>query len=126
MKKLIFLFLLGFNAITCFGQLNFQQKLGDFGHIGFPGTPTVKPLSTSGTMYIVRNNDDLYLAMVSGAEKSIKDLLDKHFLDSVYAGYIYGSTHSSMKGTIFYQNNIEIEGLRGIEFNYKGNAKGLI
>jgi hypothetical protein len=92
--------------------------------ITFPDTPKIN-ISSQDTVFTTVNNGAIYLAGAMNAQKSFKELLTKHVLDSMYNGVISGTLESS-HGKLIYKKNIVVHNLEGMEFGYTALVKNRI
>jgi hypothetical protein len=121
MKKTSFTLLIIFCALTAYCQHNFVINLKNVATITFPDTPKINK-SSQDTVYTTVNNGAIYLAGAMDAQKSLKELLTKHVLDSMYNGVITGTLESS-HGKLIYKKNIIVNNLEGMEFGYTALVK---
>jgi hypothetical protein len=117
MRKIITTLLVGLYSITAYCQHGFVINLKHIATITFPDSPQYKQ-SSHDTVYVaVSKTGAIYLAEATHVQKSVKELFNKHVLDSIYNGVIIG-TLSSSHGKVLYKKNILVNNLNGIEFGY--------
>jgi hypothetical protein len=121
MRKIIITFFIGFCSFTGYCQQEFVINLKHLATITFPDTPKINIKSTD-TVYVAVKSGAIYVAAATHAQKSLKELLTEHILDSMYNSVIVGTLQSS-HGKIIYKKKIYLKKLEGLEFGYTISTK---
>ena len=122
MKKILTSVFILFNSITVYCQHPYRQDLQSEAQIIFPDTPKIE--FDDGATYYSRDADScIYFAQVIDLTKIDPNSINPHQLDDIYNQFIR-SAINPLKGVVFYHEKIEINGLKGVAFNYKCSLKG--
>lgn len=122
MKKTFITAFIWLCSLAGYAQHQFVINLKDVATVIFPDTAKTN-VHSSDTVYTCVKSGVIYLASATNAEKSIKELLTKHVLDSMYNNVMVGTIQSS-HGKLLYKKKITVKDLEGMEFGYTVNTNG--
>lgn len=118
MKRIVLTLSLLVFSVSAFCQLKYTLDLKGLAQINFPDTPEVNNPTPEVVVFIARSDAPGYMAAVSPARVSVKEMLAGEGLESIYSGCIEGSLNVS-KGKLLYRKNVLIDQLKAVEFAYK-------
>jgi hypothetical protein len=122
MKKTLITAIIWLCSLAGYAQHQFVVKLKNIATVTFPDTAKTN-ITNLDTAYTCVKSGAIYLASATNAQKSVKDLLTSHVLDSIYNNVAVGTIQSS-NGKILYKKKIFVKGLEGMEFGYTVNTNG--
>jgi len=122
MKKILISVFILFNSITAYCQHPYIQDLQSEAQIIFPDTPKIE-FDDGATYYNFTGNSRIYFAQVIDLNKINPNSINSNIPDDIYNQFI-SSAINPLKGVLFYHEKIEINGIKGVAFNYKCRLKG--
>jgi hypothetical protein len=119
MKKALVTLFISLSSFIAYCQHPCVQGLQSAARITFPDTPKVE--YSHGDAYYIYTGRNLYFAEVIDLGKITRDSLKAS--GDIYAEFTYRFIKRE-NGSVFYSENIEVHGLKGVAYNFKCNIKG--
>jgi len=117
MKKLIVTSLVLICATKAFCQLDYRLNINDMAEIKFPGIPVERNMPGKLVIYAYQGVQQSYVVQAAHTKKpaigpSATDTRNNFFNNEIKLEI------DTLKGTLLYKKNIQIDGVNGVEYSY--------
>lgn len=117
MKKLFMTFLILTCAAKAFCQLPHLLNINNMAQINFPGSPVERSIPGKLVIYAYQGMQQSYVVQVAHTKRPTTGSSGADIRNSFFNSEIKLEI-DTLKGTLLYKKNIEVDGANGVEYSY--------